>query len=443
MYLQRTFIGAAIFLIVGAASAQTVSPSPDTRSAFNAAFQETLRKPADPPTLLRYAELAVQVGDLEAAISALERLLMIDGEQPKVKLELGVLYYRLGSYEAARGYLESARVSARATPETKQRAGQYIAELDAKSGKSQFSGDLFTAMRHSTNANSGPVGPTSSFGASTVPSPTVAQRSDLSVLGAATLRHRYDLERQDNGALESDFSFYTTRQFQVSEANLLLLDFTTGPRTAPFDGWLSDLAVKPFVAGRYVSGHDLPIYWAWGAGLEAAAPLGDQIHATFSVSGRRRDFINNADAPNNDRSSGNEAAAVVDFRVELTQSMTMSLNSSFTRYVAMVPSESYVDYGFGGSMAVRFTDPLSLNGRLWSVTASGGVQLATYDQPDVAVDPIQRRGQADLNLSLILAIPLDEQLTLIAQGALSQRTAQLNNYAYNSFTSLIGISWRF
>ena len=158
---------------------------------------------------------------------------------------------------------------------------------------------------------------------------------------------------------------------------------------------------------------------------------------------RRRDFINNADAPNNDRSSGNEAAAVVDFRVELTQSMTMSLNSSFTRYVAMVPSESYVDYGFGGSMAVRFTDPLSLNGRLWSVTASGGVQLATYDQPDVAVDPIQRRGQADLNLSLILAIPLDEQLTLIAQGALSQRTAQLNNYAYNSFTSLIGISWRF
>ena len=226
MHLLRILIGSVAAMIVGAASAQTVSPSPDTRSAFNAAFQETLRKPADPPTLLRYAELAVQVGDLEAAISALERLLLIDGEQPKVKLELGVLYYRLGSYEAARGYLESARVSARATPETKQRAGQYIAELDAKSGKSRFSGDLFTAIRHSTNANSGPTGPTSSFGATTVPSPTVAQRGDFSVLGAATLRHRYDLERQDNGSLESDFSFYTARQFQVSEANLLLLDFT-------------------------------------------------------------------------------------------------------------------------------------------------------------------------------------------------------------------------
>lgn len=93
------------------AAAQQATPSTQTRAAYDAAFQETLRNPTDPPTLVRYADLAVQVGDIEGAISALERLLLIDGDQPKVKLELGVLYYRLGPYEAARTYLESARGS--------------------------------------------------------------------------------------------------------------------------------------------------------------------------------------------------------------------------------------------------------------------------------------------------------------------------------------------
>ena len=192
--------------------------------------------------MLRYAELAVQVGDLEGAISALERLLLIDGDQPKIKLELGVLYYRLGSYEAARGYLESARASARASPETKERASQFLAEVDSKSGKSQFSGDLLFGIGYSTNANSGPGGAIQSFGATVVPTPTVSGRPDFNVIGAGTIRHRYDLGRQDNGALESDLGFYGARQFQVSEANVYLLDFTTGPRTSPFeDGWLSDM----------------------------------------------------------------------------------------------------------------------------------------------------------------------------------------------------------
>src|SRR4026207_2121685 len=84
---------------------------PDARAAFAAAFQETLQKPTDAPTLLKYARLAVQVGNLEAAGSAYERFLMIDADQPRVRYELGVLYFRLRSYEAARAYFETARAS--------------------------------------------------------------------------------------------------------------------------------------------------------------------------------------------------------------------------------------------------------------------------------------------------------------------------------------------
>lgn len=105
---------------------QQPAPTPEMQAAYDAAFKETLAKPADPETLAKYANAAVQVGDYEGAISALERLLLIDGDQPEVKLELGVLYVRLGSFEAARNYFEEVLVSPTATDELKDKAEDYL-----------------------------------------------------------------------------------------------------------------------------------------------------------------------------------------------------------------------------------------------------------------------------------------------------------------------------
>jgi hypothetical protein len=104
-------------------------PSDEQRGAYEKAFQETLGKPSDPAALAKFAELAVGVGDIEGAISALERLLLIDSDQPEVKLELGVLYYRLGATEPARAYLEAARTSPSSSSETKARAETFLATV--------------------------------------------------------------------------------------------------------------------------------------------------------------------------------------------------------------------------------------------------------------------------------------------------------------------------
>ena len=105
------------------------NPSDAVRAAYDQAFAQSLEKPADPPTLVHFAEVAVEFGDIEGAISALERLLLIDGGQTDVKLELGVLYYRLGSKEAARSYLEDVSTSKEASNEDKERANTFLKEL--------------------------------------------------------------------------------------------------------------------------------------------------------------------------------------------------------------------------------------------------------------------------------------------------------------------------
>jgi Flp pilus assembly protein TadD len=95
-------------------------------AAYDAAFRQTLQKPSDPKVLATFAAIAVEIGDLEGAISALERLLLINGDLPDVKLELGVLYFRLGSFETARVYLRSALASPTATQHVKDRANRFL-----------------------------------------------------------------------------------------------------------------------------------------------------------------------------------------------------------------------------------------------------------------------------------------------------------------------------
>jgi hypothetical protein len=114
---------------VAPAAPSTGVPTGEQRGAYEKAFQETLGKPSDPEALAKFAELAVAVGDIEGAISALERLLLIDADQPEVKLELGVLYYRLGATEPARAYLEAARTSPSSSSETKARAETFLATV--------------------------------------------------------------------------------------------------------------------------------------------------------------------------------------------------------------------------------------------------------------------------------------------------------------------------
>ena len=222
---------------------------------------------------------------------------MIDADQPRVKFELGVLYYKLKSYDAARTYFEQARTSGKTTREVAERSSEFIRDIDRRWGTSRLTGEFVAGIRYSDNPASLPTGTLQSYGANVVPNPTFQRRSDFAFIGAASLSHRYDFGRQDNGTLETDFSFYTAKQFQVTNADVMLLDLGVGPRMELIDGPLSGVQLKPFVSGRYVTVGNLPTYWAWGAGLEASVPVTEKVRAGVVVLGQRRDFVDNAAVP--------------------------------------------------------------------------------------------------------------------------------------------------
>jgi tetratricopeptide (TPR) repeat protein len=99
-------IAASVALCSGAAAQQIDVPPPDTASIvrldYETLFQQMYKSPSNLDVSFKFAEQAVARGDYEAAIGALERMLFFNPNLPRVKFELGVLYFNLGSFELAR-----------------------------------------------------------------------------------------------------------------------------------------------------------------------------------------------------------------------------------------------------------------------------------------------------------------------------------------------------
>jgi tetratricopeptide (TPR) repeat protein len=86
-------------------------PTEDTAARREALLKQMIARPNDLDLAFEYANLSSQAGDYEGAIPTLERMLIYAPNTPRLQLELGVLYYRIGAYDVARNYFEQAHSS--------------------------------------------------------------------------------------------------------------------------------------------------------------------------------------------------------------------------------------------------------------------------------------------------------------------------------------------
>lgn len=430
-----------------AAWAQGPAPGtpPEIQKQYDDAFQEMLRQPANLDVLFKFATLAAQTGDLEGAVSALERMLLINPELPRVRLELGVLYYRLGSYEVARTYLEAALKTPNMPPDVREKAQKFMAEIQARQNPSRFSGEFFLGWRYQSNAN---LGPTSStvrlFGQSANLNQTSLGASDWGVVSSAQIRHVYDFGLQDKSQLETQFTAYANRQFQLSAANVTLLDLTSGPRFQAFTGIFEDVTLKPFLTWGQIWVNDTPYYGSYGGGGETTILLTDRLRNTSNFVFRRHNHTDTWYLTTNSSYRGMEYTGNTSFQFALSGLVTLFATGTATRFEADdTPSQSYALWGTSVGMTFRFADPLFKTTLPWSITLSYNYNWWRYDAPDITVDPNEVRLQLDSIINLVLSVPFDDRTTFSVSAGRFVRSSNLPNYAFDNNNVMMGVSWRF
>jgi tetratricopeptide (TPR) repeat protein len=372
--------GATMLAAVGATN-PAFAFDENQRAAYDAAFDATQSDPGNANKALAYAEAAIKYGDLEGAVGALERLLIINPDLPRIRLELGVLYYRLQSFALAHTYLERVLETKDLPGDVRAQAEKYLGEIDNQSSPLRISGAVQAGLRWQDNANAAPG--LDSLGVGQPIGALGGKTSDWNIFGTLGVNAVYDFQRPDRLVLESNFSLYGQKQFKesLSSLDLWLAQFDIGPRIN-VPALAEGLSIRPYALVNYLMLQESEYFHSAGGGLNISMPVTDSLFASLTAEIQQRDYRNDAVkyALAEDR-SGEVYSLRADTRYALTESQLLGFSASIERTGAHDPGQATWVYALGPAYVARFPFPAPDFNRPVTATVSLQRLWRVYDAP--------------------------------------------------------------
>lgn len=432
-----------------------VSETEALKQRYDALFQQMLQQPTDLDLLFAFAGVAVRLGNYEAAIGAYERMLLLNPNLPRVQLELGALYYRLGSYQAARRYFEAAQAAPALPPEAETRIDSYLARIEEETAESLWFGALTVAGRFQTNANAGPENViVRAAGQPAEISEEFQPQEDFSfvLLGTARNLTRLNLGSDaaglpiDNQVLwQTDLEAYYSAEVRFQDLNVGVIGVETGPQFELMtqdpgaDPWF----FRPYLLADFAALGQAPFYWTVGGGLEVTTEIDSWVGLRGWYELSYRDFHNTDDNPDLDELTGIENLFGLDGTLLVTERLRGRLGGYANFDAAKVDYQSNQELGIYGGIDLLYDAPFGWTRDLWQASFTATGLFTGYDAPDPSVDPDVTRHDSEYRLNLVNTVPVTRDISLIGQVEWLDNRSNLPNYRFDNLTVLVGATLEF
>jgi hypothetical protein len=448
----------AVWLAVAVmpAAAQSIANADQTALEAKKAtlFRQMLADPADLDVTFAYAETAAQLGDNEAAVSALERMLLFNPNLPRVDLELGALYFRMGSFEVAQSYFDKA-LAANPPPEVKARVDQYVAQIVREEAPSRLTGYLLFGAQYQSDANvasssamiNSPIGPL------LLSSQFVKMRDENLFLTGSAL-YSYDLGTQSRDTLEVIGTGFVQHYFRVQRLDLDLGELTAGPRFRFLDPGVPDVraaSLKPYVIANEVGLGQKQYFDTYGVGLEGTAAIWQDIIAKVVFEFRHKTFTNQPDRPASTGLNGDDKLVSIVMSKPVTANSLLSFEFDFLDQDTKFAYYANRSYSGLASYTVHYDDPTGLIKLPWQTTFVVSRAYSIYQSPDPCCstnsDPLifsaSSRDDRRWRFGITQIFQVASNIDLVLQLQRDIVSSNLPLYAYTSNSVLVGPQIRF
>ena len=448
-FRYRSTLAAAAVLagVLGAWMPACAQPADPRMSAdVDAAFARMLADPGNPELTFAYATAAARAGNLEGAIASLERMLLADSGLARVRFELGILYYRIESFEAARGYFRSAREGGRLPDDLDARAAEFLAEIDKRQSPHRFSGSVTVGARYQSNANSNnntAFVRIPALGGLNVTNSGSSRKHDWNALASVALLHNYEWEPGSGDSLETALTLYGVRQASVRSVNTALAEISTGPRFALPSGPFDSASMRPYLLANLVTLDDNRYYHSGGAGLQFQTAFANAFEWTLGYETRSTNYRTDStrSTARAEQGQGHVGSTSLTWNATAVDSFTVGFAAGqvFTRETYKTSTQTETSFSY----ARRIEAPFGLGAGPWILGGGVAREIVSYAAGDPNVDRRARRNDREWRFTASMSVPvtLDVSFVLIGQHQTVVSSYEVNTYRNESLTA--GLTWSF
>ncbi len=438
-------VGAALLCVslLAPAAAQEALSGEDLDKAYDEAFQALFQDPGNLDKSFRFAELAVQKGNFEAAISALERMLLINPDLPRVRLELGVLYFRIGSYAIARTYLTRVLQAPDVPDEVQDRVAVFLDEIDNRLTRGSLSGSVFLGARFSDNANAGPNSPNVlANGVAANLDDQFTNKSDRNYFVSAQINHSYDLLTQRNEILESSGTLYVSEQDKQKQLDIVFLEGTVGIRAPFLQDWVQGTTAKPYAIGNMVYLQDSWYQFTIGFGADLVVPFSQRWRTTLNFEHKSEHFRNDSNRTTASQQTGTETSLSINNTYVLTETQQVGLRVSGANQEAKESFNAFREFQIGGTFT-QLVPVEALESGPVAISANVSRVMSHYHSPNPTVDANRKRMDQEWRWSVTSAVPVTDDWTIVGTIQRTTVDSTLPNFEYHAASVTLGASRRF
>lgn len=440
-------------LVATAQEALSVEERAQLTAQKEALFQRQLSNPGNLDVAFAYADVSTRLGDNEAAISTLERMLLFNPNLPRVDLELGVLYFRLGSFDIARSYFDKA-LAANPPPEVRGRVEQYLSQIALQASPQQFSGYVMLGAQYQSDANVAPASPLihSPIGDVLLNQQFVKKR-DVNVFASGAALYTYDLGTQNRDAVEITGVGFLNHYFRVSRLDLDLGELTAGVRfnfPEPFPGVKSS-SLKPYAIVNDVALGENQYFSTYGVGVEQTLVVWDDLSLRGTFEFREKNFSNAPDRPASRGLNGSDKYLTIIATKPVTSNSEVRLEFDYLNQDTRLAFYSNQAYAASLGYHIRYQDPTGYLNLPMDTTFFGSRTWDYYDAPDpccstsgiTGVFSPSRRFDRRWRFGVTQVLQVADNINLVAQFQRDIVSSNLSLYGYTSNSVLVGPQIRF
>lgn len=400
-------------------------------------FDQMFEEPDNLDLMFKYALISIDLRDYEAAISVLDRMLIFNPDLPRVRLELGAAYFRIGSYQFAQQYFQQVLDHPNITDDLRTRVGEFVDAINQRTRRNYITGIVQTAIIGTTNANNAPGSRNIEFlgfPARLIGDEATSQ-TDIGTMTNVQVTHVYDLGGPDGDAWRTNGVAYSQRFASTKSGAADVFVLRTGPQLS-LEKDQFGLKARPFVEFDHVRLANDGLYTTIGAGLELRDTLNKDVTASGDLRVGWRDFHNGSGG------DGLNIRGSAGFDYFYSEPTTISARALFEYEGAENRSERSYEAGLQTGIAHRYNSGLDISDRRWLVTATARGSVHFFDAPGQA-DPAQTRQDLDLRLALSNLAHISGGFSVLTKLDYLIRASNIRNFDLNSLSVTVGGQFSF